>query len=195
MSKMRLTSIGRTETRVWRGQACGPSIAFLKSFSAWILCIALVGALLGACAAQLAPNFDRTILDGLNKTNEDAMTLFSRVSAGTTKQTFATRSAAYDSLIGKVDALKLQASVRPAPQPNAVVSGFLARTTSGDRQATASLPSAPTPDILARMGKAFTLMRDTDRAQGIKPAIVGAFRSEFEILMEQALTYERALER
>lgn len=194
---MRLVSIGRANRRVavWREQASDPSIAFLKSFSAWILCVALVGALLGACAAQLAPNFDRTIIDGLSKTNEDAMTLFSRVSAGTQKQTFASRSAAYDSLIGKVEALKLQASIRPEPQPNPALSGFLARATTADGRQTVGIPSAPTPNILARMAKAFTLMRDTDRAQGLRPAVAGTFRSEFEILIEQALTYERALER
>ena len=189
MSKMRLASIGRTERRVWRSQASGPSAAFLKSFSAWIVCVALVGALLGACAAQLAPNFDRTIVDGLTKVNEDAMTLFVSVANGAPKNSFARRKDTYDKLIGKLDALRLQLSVRPTPRPvSTQVFGI-------GPKAEVNLPPAPTPGILAAMASNITAMRDADSKFGLRANDVAQFRSSFVNSMDQALTYEKALER
>jgi hypothetical protein len=45
------------------------------------------------------------------------------------------------------------------------------------------------------MMKTVTMMKDTDRKTGLVPILVVNFKREFEISMEQALTYERALER
>ena len=40
-----------------------------------------------------------------------------------------------------------------------------------------------------------TVMRDTDRSQGLTPIEVMAFRQSVMISMDQALTYEKAFER
>jgi hypothetical protein len=189
MRKMRLTSIGRTETRAWRGQASGPSVAFLKSFAAWIVSLALAGALLGACAAQLAPNFDRTIIDGLTNVNEDAMTLFASVSGGAPKSTFPRRKDSYDKVIGKLEAVRLQLNARPNPRPlSPQIFGVGPKTE-------VNLPPAPTPGILAAMASNITAMRDADSKFGLRVNDVAQFRSSFVNSMDQALTYEKALER
>jgi hypothetical protein len=164
------------------------SFSFLRIvpiFAALLAAFTVVG-----CGIQLAPNYDRTIVEGLAKANEEAMTLFATVSTGTRPNTFPRRERTYDELVGKFDALRLQATVRPNPQPPAATSFF-----GGTQQRVADAASAPTADILTTIMRTITMMRETDRKAGLQPVVVVNFKREFEISMQQALTYERALER
>jgi hypothetical protein len=163
--------------------------AALFRFAALFIAIAVAG-----CGVRLAPNFDRTMVDGLARANEDAMTLFATVSAGVRPNTFARRERSYDELIGKLDALRLQSQVRPNPQapPGAAI---LFGGNPQAQQRVGEAMTAPTPSILTTMMKTVTMMKDTDRKTGLVPILVVNFKREFEISMEQALTYERALER
>ncbi len=45
------------------------------------------------------------------------------------------------------------------------------------------------------MIKTMEKMRDTDKSQGITRTEVAAFKGQIEISLDQALTYEKALER
>jgi hypothetical protein len=56
-------------------------------------------ALLSGCAVKLAPNYDRILVDGLAKANEDAMILFASASSST-PGTFDKRENVYNGLIG-----------------------------------------------------------------------------------------------
>jgi hypothetical protein len=51
----------------------------LQRHAPWVI-VAVI--MLGGCAVKLAPDFDRTIVDGLTQANENAMTLFASVSSG-----------------------------------------------------------------------------------------------------------------
>lgn len=156
--------------------------------------IVLIAALLAGCATRLAPNYDRSIIDGLARANEETMTLFASVASGTPKDSFAGRQPVYDELIGRFDALRLQAQGRPAPQVSAQAA-LLLGSDAQTQQRIADAAAAPTPAILATLTRTMTMMRDTDRARGLQPILVQSFKREFEISMQQALTYEKALER
>jgi hypothetical protein len=160
-----------------------------------ILGIVLIAtALLAGCALRFAPNYDRSIVDGLGRANEESMTLFASLVSGVAKDSFPKREPIYDELIGRFDALRLQAQVRPAPQVSAAVSLVLGND-SQSQQRIAEAAAAPTPAILATLIRTITMMRETDRKQGLQPIVVQTFKREFEISMQQALTYEKALER
>jgi hypothetical protein len=158
------------------------------------LVIVVIGFVLAGCALRLAPSYDRSIVDGLARANEETMTLFASLVSGVAKDTFAKREPIYDELVGRYDALRLQAQGRPAPQTSASAALFLGNDAQA-QQRIADATAAPTPAILASLIRTMTMMRETDRKQGLQPIVVQNFKREFEISMQQALTYEKALER
>lgn len=159
-----------------------------------ILAIALLAWPLSGCAIRLAPAYDRTIVDGLTKVNQDTMTLFASVSSGASRASYAKRKDTYDSLIGTIDALRNQAVARPVPRPvGAQILGIGPKP--GARQQDIPRLETPTPAILSAMIETLTAMRDADKDYGLRPRDVTTFKGEFVISMDQALTYEKALER
>lgn len=163
-----------------------------------LVLLALVTALpLSGCAVKLAPEFDKAIFDGLTKANEEALTLFASVSAGVPKSTFSKRQAAYDGVIGKLDAVRLQIGSRVAPESPALMAEILRRTSIPRRAdgGDATLPAVPSQGSLDRMIQTVTSMRNVDRQFGLTPMLVVGYKMRFEISMEQALTYEKALNR
>ena len=143
---------------------------------------------LASCAIRLAPEFDRTILDGLISANQQTMVHFASVANGTSAGTFGKRKPTYDELIGKFDALRVQASARPAPRP-------LSAPILGAGASKLQPPTVPTPAVLAAVIETLTVMRDSDAEFGLRPNDVRRFKNEYEISVMQSLTYERALER
>lgn len=146
--------------------------------------------LLAACTVQLAPPFDTGIIDGLAAANEEAMTLFATVSGGVSRTNFTDREKTYNAVIGKFDALRLQAGSRPVSTPLAARALGSATDIKPDQ-----VLKVPTPDVLAGIVRQLTRMRDEDRAQGLVPDRVDSFKESFEIRMQQALVYEKALQR
>jgi len=186
----------RSASRVLRSVPADHSHPPARSAPLIIVRIAILAVVLAVagCGIRLAPNFDRTVVDGLAKANEDAMTLFAVVGSGTKPNTFPRRERTYDELIGKLDALRLQAQVRPNPQSPPGAALIFSGNASAQQRATDAM-SAPTPGIIVNMIKTVTMMRETDRRSGLLPIVVPNFKREFEISMEQAITYEKALER
>jgi hypothetical protein len=150
--------------------------------------------LVAGCALRLAPNYDQTVIDGLTATNIEAMELFASTSGGVSKESYPARESKYNGLIGALDALRLQSSTRPVPRP------VLAQVFSSGPKANFKLEDivmldAPSTDSIKLMVNTFTKMRDTDKLQGLTAVEVSAFKGQFEISMDQALTYEKALQR
>jgi len=149
--------------------------------------------LLSACATTLAPSYDKAIADGLVSTSSEMMEFFASTSAGTTKNGFAKREGTYNNLIGRVDALVIQANARPTPKNSVTekVNDALAkrgvRILEGD--------DAPSATALQGISKTLTKMRDTDKKQGITSAEAGLFKGQAVIYLDQAITYESYLER
>lgn len=150
-------------------------------------------ALVSGCAVKLAPSYDRGLVDGLTKANEDAMTLFASASSST-PGTFDKRENVYNGLIGKFDALRLQSQARPTPRPLLFQVFGIGPDPTKDPKDLALL-GAPTPKILQTVIDVLRRMRDTDKKQGLTEDLVQGFKNSYEISMDQVLTYEKALER
>ncbi len=156
--------------------------------------IILAALLLAGCGIRLAPDYDRTIIDGLAQANEETMTLFATVASGAAKSTFPRRERTYDELIGKFDALRLESKVRPAPGAplgTALVFG----NNPAAQQKVADITAGPTNQALTAIMSTITAMRDADRKQGLQAIVVESFKAEYELSMQQVLTYEKQLQR
>jgi hypothetical protein len=122
------------------------------------------------------------------------MTLFASVSSGTSSASFAQRESKYNALIGKLDALRIQANARPTPRPLVLQTIGVGPSINSDPKNIEVLKS-PTPAMLRTMIGTMTAMRDTDKQFGLTSRLTIGFKREFEISMDQALVYEKALER
>jgi hypothetical protein len=151
----------------------------------------VLAALLAGCAIRLAPSYDAVIVAGLTKANEQAMTVFAAVSEGVAAGTFAEREPFYNEAIGTADATRLLADARPNP-PTA---NLIKVKTSDPQGEGVKEPMAPSPLILGNVVQTLTSMREVDRAGGLSASLAKGFKQRFEILMDQVLTYEKALQR
>lgn len=149
--------------------------------------------LLPGCAAQLAPDYDQALVDGLVSINTEVMQYFASVSSGTTKDTFSEREDSYNKLIGSLDALEIQAKARPFPKNDATekINEFLSERGVNMLES----DEAPSAYALKKISETITKMRDTDKKQGITAVEVLAFKGQTVIYLDQALTYESFLER
>jgi hypothetical protein len=150
--------------------------------------------LVTGCAIRLAPNYDKTIIDSLNSANVEVMELFASTSGGVSKETFLEREGKYNKLIGVLDALRLQSSTRPVPR-SLLSQVFASGPDINSKLEDIKVLEAPSTDSIKLMVNTLTKMRDVDKKQGLTSVEVSAFKGQFEISMDQALTYEKALER
>ncbi|MCP4344284.1 MAG: hypothetical protein GY795_02010 [Desulfobacterales bacterium] len=71
---------------------------------------------LTGCIATLAPQYDKAVMDGLTISNAEVMGFFASVSGGTKKDSFDQRKEKYTNIVGRFDALEIQAKARPIPK-------------------------------------------------------------------------------
>ncbi len=166
-----------------------------RAFQLWQKIFLLQLLLLVGCATQLAPTYDKNVVDGLNSTSIDAMTLFASMSSGSKAQDFGTRADRYASLIGRLDALALAAGARPLPKNKVTdsINRFLEKrgaTALSDDDAT-----PPSTHAIQQIAVTFSKMRDIDQKQGVTAYEVLAFKGQASIYFDQAITYENFLQR
>ena len=77
---------------------------------------ALIAVLLSACATTLAPNYDQVMVDGLVSVSQKMMEHFASTSSGTSNSDYDNREKTYNSIIGSIDALAIQAKAHPIPK-------------------------------------------------------------------------------
>jgi hypothetical protein len=163
-----------------------------SSFAALITTIVI---LLAGCAAQLAPPYDKAVVDGLNEANTQTMTMLAATSAGTKHDDFNARADKYSTLIGKLDALAILAGARPVPKGN--VSDTINKIL--DKRGTSPLAeddaTPPSAHAIKKISETIAKMRDTDRKQGVTATEVMAFKGQVTIYFDQAVTYENFLQR
>ncbi len=155
---------------------------------------AILVALLSACTVQLAPDYDKSVVDGLTSANQQVLTFFASISDGTTPATFSNRDATYATLIGKFNALQIEAAARPNPQP--LFLKYLGFGGAGDKPIDpADQLKAPTPGILANIVTKLTEMRAQDKSGPLASDVIAIFKNSYTLSITQALTYEKALQR
>ena len=156
-----------------------------------IIHLLMAAMLFGGCAVQLAPLYDKAVVDGMTVANRDAMVLFAEVSGGTAAASYQSRFGSYNRLIGSFDALALQAKARPMPEIPAKADQWLQKR--GIPPVTDD--EIPSAHALEKIASTLTKMRDTDAKQGLTAVEVQAFKGQVSIYMDQAVTYEAFLER
>ncbi len=153
---------------------------------------------LASCTAHLAPEFDKSIVDGLAAANTDMQALFATVDQGVDPSTYAaSRAPSYNRLIGELRALELSATTRPTP-PNdllATVNRSLQARGQPLLAADPKFTDYPSARAMEDAADTITHMRDTDRASGLHGIVIQAFTNQAQIYMAQAMTYENFLKR
>jgi hypothetical protein len=149
-----------------------------------------------SCAVSLAPRFDQGIIDNLSTTSIEVFQLLSEVSEGTTSSDFDKREEEYNEVIGKLEALALQINARPVPD-NKTVDKIISKANSSLQKKGSTLISvnetAPSATALKNVTANVTKMKQTDKLQGITAVEALAFKNNIELFFDQALTYERFL--
>lgn len=165
-----------------------------------ILRISVFAALLTGCAVKLAPDYDKSIVDGLIKANVETLTLMAGISKGADKATFTDREEIYNKIIGQFDALLAQVAARPEPRSLVAEWFGLGTTSAKSRNDIAGIKrlKAPSEEILLEIVSTLSRMRDTDRKGTLdenKMTGDGGFPNSYKISFQQVFTYEKALER
>ncbi|HZP20477.1 MAG TPA: hypothetical protein VFB16_09735 [Bauldia sp.] len=156
--------------------------------------VLLLSVSLAGCLTQLAPDYDKAIVDAVTSANEAGMKVLAAASAGTSAGTFSHRQADYDTAIGKLESLRLLVATRPTPPRHAAAIAALKKLPGAAGIDPADF-AAPTVFFVQHMADEITEMRDRDRRIGLRPEIVALYKSQFEFEMVNTLTYEKALQR
>ena len=150
---------------------------------------------LAGCTTQLSPSYDKAVVDGLNTTNTETMTLLASMSGGTKSADYSSRAPQYTALIGKLDALAILAGSRPIPKnkiSDTVNKLLEKRDTDPIPEDDATPPSA---HAIQKISETIAKMRDTDKKQGVTATEVIGFKRQVTIYFDQAITYENFLQR
>jgi hypothetical protein len=158
----------------------------------WLTCMIIA---LAGCATQLAPSYDKVVAEGLVAANTEAMTLLATTSQGTSASTFSQREEKYNALIGKFDALAIQAGARPVPKSKASESINRILAKRGADPLTDDDATPPSVEPIKMVAQTLTKMRDTDKKQGITATESAVFKGQISIYLDQATTYENFLQR
>ncbi|NRB40288.1 MAG: hypothetical protein HRU20_17775 [Pseudomonadales bacterium] len=164
-----------------------------RAIKIFTLPLFLLMALLTGCATQMAPRYDEALYKGITQSNIEIMTLFASLSSGTEKNTFVTREARYNTLIGTVEALAIQSRARPMPESAITeqVNIYLKNRNIGPLQHN----EAPSTNALHQIAKQLVKMKEVDKKSGLKAALVPIFKNAVVISLDQAITYESFLNR
>jgi hypothetical protein len=156
----------------------------------------VVSSLLAGCTAQLAPAYDQNISDGLDSANKDIQTLFASIGDSVTKDTFKNRSDSYNKIIGELNALELQAKLRPSPQGLVNINNVnAALQKSGVAQIDPNFTDVPSVRSINDTSGTMSHMRDFDAAGGLRGGQLKALENQAVTFLSQAIAYESFLKR
>ena len=148
---------------------------------------------LSACTIQLAPAFDQRIVDDLQAASEAALVQYATVSGGSDKSKFPEMEDDYNQLIGKLDAVRLMSQSRYFPA--SPTRGLFRRFDPVANIKKSEDYEAPSVRSLTGMVTTLTALRDKHHDAGLTRGYVATSKNQFETYLDQAMTYERALER
>lgn len=184
---------------IWSAQAERKrmSRAFVRVVTRIRFAIAIwsVAALTG-CAVQLSPGYDPELVSGLNATNADAMTLFSALENGASKRAFAAHEDSYDSIIGALGALQIQAGARVVPPLSKKAVARLDELIDTNNVCHDTVPCVNASP--AAIGEAITTlskMKHIHQDNKLTAGIVTLSKNAYVISIGQALAFEHMLKR
>lgn len=144
------------------------------------------------CKTLLAPEYDKAIVESINKTSEETMSFLSQKDEGTSSIDYTTREQKYNELIGSYDALKIKARARPIPSNSSLekINELLGKR--GTNPISEDYPSAY---AFEKISETIKKMKSTDKNQGINKTAFNLFKGQIEVFLDQAITYESFLKR
>lgn len=163
----------------------------IARFSSVIIALAL----LSGCATAIVPQYQQSLVDGINQANTKALTLFSSISTGSPQSQYATYKPKYDEVIGTFDALRLAAKSRPVPALNATLAalGPLKDLCKDEADPTACVNS--TAQKLQGIVDVMSELKRVHGKLGLQPSVVAFYRLDYQQSVLDALTIENALKR
>ncbi len=160
------------------------------------LLVSMVGALLlllSSCAVQLAPDYDKAVVEGIAALNEAVTSFIAGAPAdGYVKNSYPTHSKFYADAVGKAQALEVRASARPVPTP--LIATWLGVGPKPEKVSGIG-DQIPTVASLMEIERQLTEMRDLHEKAGFGRAYAVRRGQQLQILFKNALTYENALKR
>ncbi len=157
------------------------------------LSAALVALLLSACMANLAPAYDKNIVEGLEEAAETSLVQYAALSGGATTASFSSSEDKYNALIGKFDTLRVLSDSRFFPVWS--LKGPLRRYSAADNVKASQGFESPSTVAIEGTVRTLSALRDKHRNAGVNPLYAATSKNQFEIYLDQALTFEKALER
>lgn len=150
---------------------------------------------LSACTIQLVPSYDQALVEGIDETNTEALTLFASLEGGSPKDKYPDFAEKYSETIGNFDALQQRASNRQVPP---LAKRIARQKIVRDFCNSATDPTSclnVTPQSLGVVLSQLRRMRDRHKASGLEPDTVQLFRANYDTAIAQVLTVENALKR
>jgi hypothetical protein len=147
-----------------------------------------------SCASSLAPQYNQSIVDNLSKVTKETMQILATVSSGSKASDFGNREAGYNSVLGTLDALKLQLQSRPSPN-NKILDKILKKVNERLRERKLEEINGINPSLKAieQITANVIKMKEVDKVQGITAFEASAFKGGITLFFDQALTYEAFL--
>jgi hypothetical protein len=154
-------------------------------------------ALLSGCAAQLAPSYDQSVLDGLIYSNKSVQIFFASVGTGVDASTYQQRADTYSNLIGNLNALGLQARSRPLPPLDYLskVEGLIQKAGGPTNPGDPKISSYPSERAVMDASRSLQAMQSMDQAGGLRGGELQALENQTSTYLSQAITYETFLKR
>lgn len=175
---------------------------YLKLSRPNFLSLRLVAAILiavfsiSSCTIKLSPSYDQNIVDNLSSASNEVYELLSQVGGGTTAANFNSREEKYNKIIGRFQSLVLHINARPMPS-NSKISKAIEKANAGLSSrgiGTISVGTvAPSSSALAQVVKNLEAMKTDDKTSGLTTTEISAFKGFIDLYLDQAVTYEKFL--
>ena len=162
------------------------------TFSRFSIPLIFCAIFLLGCQVTLAPAYNQAIVEKATESTELSMRFFASLDESVDAATFENREPIYNHLIGAFESLKLQAKARPVPSGMALDKINAVLEAKGSGGITEDYPSA---FAFGEIANTLKKMKATDRANGLKPFAIEAFKGQVAIYLDQAITYESFLKR
>lgn len=174
-----------------------------KSFRSKISIVSASGILMifvflqSSCSIRLAPMADQAILNNLNNSSKEIMNLLASITDGTDTIQFKTRLDKYNSIIGGIDALKIQLQSRPMPDSK-VLNKIIEKVNENLKKRNISemvTDEYASIGALNKISANILKMQDTDKRKGLTSQEVKIFKGFVILYLDQASTFENYLKR
>lgn len=148
--------------------------------------------LLLGCKTQLAPEYDKAIVEDVTTLSDQTLTFFAEVKNGSDQSAFDSKVDKYNTLIGSFEALAVQAKARPVP--NNIATNKI-KDLLGPENSESLSSEYPSAFAFEKIAQTFEKMKESHSGNNLTATEVAAFKNQVKTYLDQAITYESFLKR